>query len=533
MNLLPSPRGLRPLAALLLLLLLLPTGSPAQWQEQTGLAELRALAGTTNVDGLGVLVTQVEAFSGDNYLPEFGTNPIAGTGNFASKTFTDLTELDSDTGASPHARAVGDFWYGNASHVSTAPGISEIRAQLADDYHGAGFLKPGNGGPLVEPASVQNHSWIGDGSNDLLRRFDFAVGRDGFVACVGLNNGSQTVVPDLLASAYNAISVGLTDGNHSRGGTPGDLDGPGRTKPELVVPTDRTSWATAIMSGFASILIQVANGAPALSPATRPEVVKALLMGGATKSALPGWSHSPSQPLDPVFGAGQANILNAYRILLAGQQPPGPPTTPVAPLGWDLRTSDPTTPLSYTLEIPPGHYARDFSLVATWHRTITDSQGGPRFVPEANLADINLDLFEADAAASGSPIATSTSTIDNVEHIYRASLPAGTYTFRVTASESIDFAAAWFSTLIELAEIPLEIVAWSWDATTNLVSLQWTAMAGRIYDVESSTDLAVWLPVSGFTSIEPTVDSPTLTATFLAPPAADGRQFFRVADVTP
>ena len=114
--------------------------------------------------------------------------------------------------------------------------------------------------PVVENRKIQNHSWIGTVDNggttdtDALRRFDFAIQRDDFLAVAGVNNGSSSAVPALLANAYNAISVGLTDGNHSTGAT--TADGAGRGKPEIVAPSFATSFSTPLVSSAGAMLRQ-------------------------------------------------------------------------------------------------------------------------------------------------------------------------------------------------------------------------------------------------------------------------------------
>ena len=94
------------------------------------------------------------------------------------------------------------------------------------------FIKRTPFAPLIEESIIQNHSWISYGYNknntpsevdSIIRfrtkfsRFDYAINRDQFIACVGLNNDSTTV-PSILASSYNAIVVGNTMSH--RGGTP-------------------------------------------------------------------------------------------------------------------------------------------------------------------------------------------------------------------------------------------------------------------------------------------------------------------------
>ncbi|MCU0721880.1 MAG: hypothetical protein MUC83_19370 [Pirellula sp.] len=47
--------------------------------------------------------------------------------------------------------------------------------------------------------------------------------------------------------------------------------------------------------------------------------MKAIIMAGADKTAVPAWSNTSTRPLDSVYGAGQADVYSSYRILEAGQ----------------------------------------------------------------------------------------------------------------------------------------------------------------------------------------------------------------------
>ena len=53
-------------------------------------------------------------------------------------------------------------------------------------------------------------------------RFDYMINQDNLVAVVAVNNnnGSVTPIPALLASSYNSIAVGLSNGQSSLGPVP-------------------------------------------------------------------------------------------------------------------------------------------------------------------------------------------------------------------------------------------------------------------------------------------------------------------------
>src|SRR6185503_19460498 len=135
---------------------------------------------------------------------------------------------------------------------------------------------------------VFNHSWIGSfgtvtADNDCLRRADLVTTRDNILMCVGVNNGPPQ--NPLLCFMFNGISVGLSNGAHASGPTPGGgYDGPGRQKPEIVGPGQFTSFVTPTVSSAAALLRSTAQTYPGLTGnvnALRSEVLKACILGGA------------------------------------------------------------------------------------------------------------------------------------------------------------------------------------------------------------------------------------------------------------
>ncbi len=281
---------------------------------------------------------------------------------------------------------------------------------------------------------------------EILRRFDYAIQQDGFVAVVGLNNFSTNPVPALMAHAYNAISVGVPSGNHSTGGTTFDVAG--RIKPEIVAPSAfyAVSYSCGTVSGAAALLLQTADASPGLVTARKQsEVIKALLLAGATKWSLPGWTRTPTQPLDLVYGAGLLNIQNSYHLLVAGEQGPSGSTT-VSNRGWDFAPAS-TSPAHYFFDVPAGQTLTNFSVILTWNRKVTDSNPGSGFTPTVSVADMNLRLYSASGFTLGTLLDSSVSTIQNVEHVF-TSLGPGRYALEVTSDKTgFDYALAWGGTL--------------------------------------------------------------------------------------
>ena len=407
------------------------------YQDEMGYTSLANRLGASMPTGAGITATLVEAsISGTNsYMPD----AIAG------KTFIDQT----GSGVSSwHANDVADNLLGTGG---AAPGISTINVYEADNWLQAGFLNEGqSAAPNPESANnprVVNCSWAGNNdsdasNNDALRRLDYVIDRDNLFVAVAVDNGSGPLLKPLLANAYNAIAVGLSNGVSSYGPTlsgGGAGDGPGRSKPDIVAPSYETSFATPWVTGAAAALLQVAGQSPGYADAnSHTEVIKAILMAGASKDAFTTWTRTPTAPLDPQFGTGQLNIDRSYQILTAGEQAPNG-TTPVAATGWDwCSLSGGTTTRTYYFNVLPGQ-AQDFSAILTWNRQIALSTSTSPATLTPSLANLDLKLFQN--SPNGTLVDSSVSTVDNVQQVFQRALPAGQYALQVTTSGSLS--ATW------------------------------------------------------------------------------------------
>ena len=413
-----------------------------------GFTALEIKLGLAMPKGDSVSVTMVEAPESGNYRVNT-SHP-----SFAGKTF--VFPSGGNTSASTHATIVGFYFFGVDS---LAPGIGltangeDIANYEANNWLGSGYLRFNISSqlPAVENRDVVNHSWIGTTGNttldtEIIRRFDYAIQRDDFVATVGLNNGNSTSVPNLMAATYNSIVVGLSNGNHSRNGTL--ADGVGRTKPDIVVPTSATSWATPTVGGAAALLIDAARSGN-LTDATRAQVVKSLLMAGASKSGshVPfAWSNNSTHPLDPIYGAGQLNIENSYDILASGKFLASN-STDAQHTGWDFGLTA-LTPRRYFFNLP---FDAEFTASLTWLRIITPEDTNPlpgiyNWVFNSSLANLDLRLYQATGYTVGSLVKSSLSTVDNSELIYQNNLLAGRYVLEVTSDTAgINYGLAWQS----------------------------------------------------------------------------------------
>ncbi|MGI9240893.1 MAG: S8 family serine peptidase, partial [Verrucomicrobiales bacterium] len=473
---------------------------------------------------------QVEAPRGDDFLPDASpdSNPevgdeFQGAGPFSHKIFEIRSVAPGlGYGTSIHAANVATFSY----RYSSYPGffLTHIKAWEAENFLGPGLLRSGSSPPDASLTQVQNHSWIGTTQdfpapelNNMIRRFDFMASRDRTLCAVGLNNGSTTAVPEIWGCSYNSIVVGRTDGGHSRGGTVTGVDGAGRTKPDIVSPGTgaATSYSTANVSGMAALLLGHAYDHPELSQVFHPEVNKAIIMAGATKEA--GWSNTSSQPLDPVYGAGTANILDSFHLLTAGQHSSGA-TVPAS--GWDYAELGAAAASTYTFTIPDEEVARSSSIVLTWFRQFEENPSSNNFSSLPVLPDFELRLYESEGGVPGSQIALSDSAVDNAEHIYLEALPAGEYTITVQTDTSSPYAIAWDN---QLSGVPQVVI----DSTTpgaGAISLDLTNLVvGEVYTLQYSTNLTQW---DDLYTVSASAESEPFTQ--LAVPTGSRKGFYRI-----
>jgi hypothetical protein len=415
--------------------------------------------------GASVKVTQVEAAQG-SATQYFINLPLS---DFTGKTIVDATGGGS---TSNHATNVGQNFYGN---FGVAPGVTDVKVYSADNWLNAGFLRTRTAqAPLVETQKVQNHSWVANFTDglgnpdtvralDVIRRLDYVITRDQVVSVVGVNNGTYTTLPQILANSYNSIAVGVANGNSSTGGS--TLDVLSRAKPDLVAPAadffPSVSVATSWVSGAAAQLLQA--GASNAN-AQRPEVVKALLMAGAVKkpfdldgltaSTLDNWSHSPTQPLDLRYGAGQLHIDNSLAILWAGEQGPAA-LSEVSTTGWNHEAITAGGTQTYYFTVPENQVAFTYSLVAAWNRQISFTPGvgmNPATLTPQTLANVTVQLYDSVGFLQTTLVDQSVSTIDNVQHLYERALPAGQYKVVVNSNLATDYALSWQSNLVTVGD---------------------------------------------------------------------------------
>ncbi|MBK1833879.1 PEP-CTERM sorting domain-containing protein [Roseibacillus ishigakijimensis] len=411
------------------------------------MSSLESLLGGALPTGSGISVTQVEAPTGSgDYSPN--------TGAFTGK---DFVFPNGSPAVSSHATTVGRYAYGPdslAPQAGTSASGSEIVAYEVNHWLGGGGLNfgvIGNPVPEVETSAVQNHSWVGQSETsssnvEILRRADYAISRDDYVMVVGVNNGADR---HLMSSAYNGISVGVSDGSHATGAT--SIDGAGRARPHLVTPASQTSWATGTVSGAAALLLEAADGA-GHGNALNHEVIKALLLNGATKDEADfsaTWSRTPTQPLDPVYGAGELNIERSYLNLMAGEEAASASSL-VAADGWDFAEASASESRVYHFEVP-ADVVSTLTATLTWDREVEEFLG----TYSSTLANLDVQLFTTTGFALGSLLDESVSTVDNVEHLFSEGLSEGTYALVISSDTGgQDYGFAWSNDFVSIIPEP-------------------------------------------------------------------------------
>ncbi|QDT06709.1 hypothetical protein K227x_51250 [Rubripirellula lacrimiformis] len=416
----------------------------ADWRDDVGFTQLATELGAATPTGAGVDVAMAEALVGGNYLPNTGTP------NFSGKTITDLT--GTNPAASTHATGVANFFFGNTTSI--APGVTNIAAYDANDWIDVASGLSTVTAPVAHPYSVMNHSYIGNVTaaeiplaENFSQRVDYIVNRDNVLMVAGSNNGNSTTLPHLLAGSYNAIIVGRSDGNHAHGTTV--INGAGRQRPDIVSPASVTSTATPQVSSAAALLHEAAAG----TNATNVEAMRAILMAGATKDEFFDWDRTTTRPIDDVYGAGELNVYNSYRIVQGGEFEGSIaiPTTSVGLFGYDFNSpADFASDFLYDFEVASGQVMDELSIFLQWNIDVGDSDlSDDGFQPSLDplfgggLADLNLALFDS----SGSLIDQSISSVDNFEHIYLTGLTEGNYRLHVSGDRAVDYGLAWRGSL--------------------------------------------------------------------------------------
>ncbi|MFK7888218.1 MAG: hypothetical protein AB8G16_15260 [Gammaproteobacteria bacterium] len=421
-------------------------GVAAGAADPLGYQRLRAEVGESLADGRGVAVAQVEppslVFDQEqregvrSHVPQ---HPAA----FENVVFHNVAAATPR--GSRHATAVARRFYGRK--LSMSPGVRDVHLYTAN-----GFLRKLASASSWPSARVWNHSWVGSsGATDarLLRAFDKAALDDDWVVAVGVANGGPN--KRLLASAFNILSVGRSDGGHSFGAAATEsLYTAQRPRPHLVAPADKTSIASPKVASAAVLLL-----AALPADSARASVVRAALMAGAARRFERGEAAAveaqaayraerrvqTDNGLDTRFGAGQLNVYNSHEIV-TGQRVASievqPDASPITASGFDYAAAfggygEARRSARYRIE-PRGDQTLTAALIWT-------APGGRA----TTIADLDLRL--TDITDEPRQLVESVGRHDTGEHV-RAQLTQGRVyellvRVRESSTRSTSYALAW------------------------------------------------------------------------------------------
>jgi hypothetical protein len=419
---------------------------------------------------------------------------------------------------SAHATEVGRHFYGVAYGV--APGVMHV-----DSYDAGHFLNNVIPNQTAIPAKVVNQSFV-LGMEDAMadREYDRYAARYNVLFVTGAGNGGSVQSP---STAYNGISVAVFGGGGSVGPTMN-----GRSKPDITAPSNLTSFSTPQVAGAAAILLQAAargdGGSGSAADLSDIRAVKALLLNGAQKPL--GWTNTSSTPLDLRHGAGVLNVFQSYRQLRAGRQPaalsqsipvgsshlPPPPTNAIiSRRGWDFATATSTMTNDAVR-----HYF--FNAIGNVNRSFTATLVWNRQQNQTGINDLDLFLYRI---PDNTLIASSVSTVDNVEHISVTNLPPAVYNLqvfksgaplkRVTTNETYALAFDFGPSQPPVFGPPMLVAS---QFVTQL-----TGEPNQAYLIQTSSSLSAWTP----TVTNTTTSTGTLTLSL----PATGTRFFRALEL--
>jgi hypothetical protein len=166
-------------------------------------------------------------------------------------------------------------------------------------------------------------------------------------------------------------------------------------------------------------------------------VLKALLLNGAVKPA--DWTHTDTAPLDPNYGAGILNVDNSYMNLRAGEYGISGTTGAAGSIdsgaiessdeGWDFTTIATARTSGSTYAAESNHYLFDLTAATAPEFTLTSTLVWDRHLNQTDINNLDLYLFDE---TTGTDVAVSDSTIDNVQELYVQDLAPGEYDLVVT-----------------------------------------------------------------------------------------------------
>lgn len=421
-------------------------GQTGPYLQVGGVTLIRAFG--ANLNGSGIRVGQSEAPENGDFNWEVDPADVAEPNGFITYYTNGLSSStfpNAINGNSGHADNVGQMFYDPNTGVAT--NILHVDDPAAEYYFNT-IIANSQTLPTGITDAVVNESFS-FGALDVSSQQTVDSDYDNYsvqfktlfvsAAC------NFSINPTVCApgTAYNCVSVGVYQGDSSHGPT---IDN-GRCKPDLVAETPtgtwtETSFSTPLVAGAAAILIQAGRrgdggSGSVTNAATSAITVKALLINGAVKPA--DWSNVPPQPLNTNYGAGVMNVFNSYEQLAGGRHgynyatnislnaahPPLVTSAAVPVLnGWDYNTNT-----SSATNDTVNHYF--FNVTNSFTNamfTLTSTLVWNRHQNKTAINNLALYLYNA---ANNNLVASSTSVVDNVQHVFIPKLAQGRYDLQV------------------------------------------------------------------------------------------------------
>ena len=421
-------------------------------------------------NGSGVAIGVIDLFQASATHPALAPN-LLGSHNFVNGADWFSAHATEVAGAAvsvdatyPGVAPGAGFWTAQTVKRSFLTTARDQTIAAETFGQGLGFIEDAGGNaPEVITMSI-GIGGTDNGADQWSLALDHIVSTNGRIITVAAGNSGPTTdtISGIPPAAYNIITVGATGGTgalasedysnvayySSRGPT-----ADGRAKPDIVAPgslihlpalggawadPSGTSFATPMVAGGAALLVDMGQ---TLGYNTDPKVIKSVLLNSADK--LTGWSHTSTQPLDYNQGAGQMDLQQALAQYSPGENDPGT----VPGIGWDLHEVNGTLENMYALDaiVPAGE---TITATLAWNRIVTtNSENIETVIYTLDHLD-NLDLFVYDENDLTTPLASSVSTIDNVEHIVFTTPTTGRYVLGVDitgggAGDLESYALAW------------------------------------------------------------------------------------------
>jgi hypothetical protein len=464
----------------------------------------RALLG----NGTGVVIGLVDSGVDDTHPALAGVDSLGNPRMVIERNFVTYEPGNTGDDVIGHGTWVASAALSrDATFTGLATDARYINARVLDNNNNfpSDFqVRNGFGYAIDQGADIINMSLaffapnnFGNSQLDLMVDYAAFDRRVSCVVCGGnISGGNGTSSVRGPGSAFNGVTAAWTTANFSRVNSDSSqaFTGDGRMKPDVSAPgtamtlanddwETQADWELVSGCSFAAphvsgMMAQQLEAGATRGLSTDPLVVKATIMNSASKEVLDkqgnawepasstnfGGVYSTTQPLDPHSGAGQLDGLALSTQYLAGEMAPGL----VGAIGWDFNTIQLGQSIDYEID-PNLIYGSTLTATLAWYRHVGRSDNGNTIVDAGDsffvsqtLANLNLEILR-----NGVPVAQSTSSIDNVEHLRIDVDRTAQYTLRVSGpsvyAATEEFALAWYGAAVpEPHGVLLALVALAW-----------------------------------------------------------------------